>query len=105
MGKVGADHPHLPDPAGLPLHASAREVLLQESGSWDVRNRRAHFRNAHHLLVDCGIELRGCTRSEHKVGGRCALDRKSTRLNSSHGYISYAVFCLKKKKNMKKNKN
>src|SRR2546422_4766688 len=25
-------------------------------------------------------------------------DRKSTRLNSSHGYISYAVFCLKKKK-------
>src|SRR3989449_8583679 len=32
--------------------------------------------------------------------GRLALvlDRKSTRLNSSHGYISYAVFCLKKKK-------
>src|SRR2546422_10697370 len=31
--------------------------------------------------------------------GNCFLrDRKSTRLNSSHGYISYAVFCLKKKK-------
>src|SRR2546422_1147394 len=29
-------------------------------------------------------------------------DRKSTRLNSSHGYISYAVFCLKKKKKIKK---
>src|SRR2546429_5620103 len=28
-----------------------------------------------------------------------SVDRKSTRLNSSHGYISYAVFCLKKKKN------
>src|SRR2546422_6729320 len=28
----------------------------------------------------------------------CRGDRKSTRLNSSHGYISYAVFCLKKKK-------
>src|SRR2546422_6626347 len=28
-------------------------------------------------------------------------DRKSTRLNSSHGYISYAVFCLKKKKRQK----
>src|SRR5256884_5020143 len=28
---------------------------------------------------------------------RCLEDRKSTRLNSSHGYISYAVFCLKKK--------
>src|SRR2546422_8078799 len=35
------------------------------------------------------------------VDGESALperDRKSTRLNSSHGYISYAVFCLKKKK-------
>src|SRR2546422_6336861 len=30
--------------------------------------------------------------------GRMGRDRKSTRLNSSHGYISYAVFCLKKKK-------
>src|SRR2546422_4066427 len=29
-------------------------------------------------------------------------DRKSTRLNSSHGYISYAVFCLKKKKTTQK---
>src|SRR2546422_3839736 len=37
------------------------------------------------------------------IGGSAELandtDRKSTRLNSSHGYISYAVFCLKKKKN------
>src|SRR2546429_2633124 len=33
------------------------------------------------------------------VGPRAGnRDRKSTRLNSSHGYISYAVFCLKKKK-------
>src|SRR2546422_7319495 len=30
--------------------------------------------------------------------GPARPDRKSTRLNSSHGYISYAVFCLKKKK-------
>src|SRR2546429_1462520 len=42
------------------------------------------------LAIDQGAPL---------VGSR-ALDgdRKSTRLNSSHGYISYAVFCLKKKK-------
>src|SRR5687768_17680622 len=33
-----------------------------------------------------------------EVRERHSLDRKSTRLNSSHGYISYAVFCLKKKK-------
>src|SRR5687768_18326821 len=30
-------------------------------------------------------------------GGIAVIDRKSTRLNSSHGYIAYAVFCLKKK--------
>src|SRR3990172_11498483 len=34
----------------------------------------------------------------HELSKR-QLDRKSTRLNSSHGYISYAVFCLKKKTN------
>src|SRR2546429_932662 len=36
-----------------------------------------------------------------RVLARChpGPDRKSTRLNSSHGYISYAVFCLKKKNN------
>src|SRR6478752_8178473 len=33
---------------------------------------------------------------------RARRDRKSTRLNSSHGYISYAVFCLKKKKKLNK---
>src|SRR2546429_720863 len=34
----------------------------------------------------------------HHTKGNRNRDRKSTRLNSSHGYISYAVFCLKKKK-------
>src|SRR2546429_230715 len=34
-----------------------------------------------------------------ELAERHQLDRKSTRLNSSHGYISYAVFCLKKKRN------
>src|SRR5687768_17731682 len=35
--------------------------------------------------------------TEQTVNPMQAADRKSTRLNSSHGYISYAVFCLKKK--------
>src|SRR5206468_7992792 len=35
--------------------------------------------------------------------GLCGEDRKSTRLNSSHDQISYAVFCLKKKKKKKRN--
>src|ERR1022692_4741914 len=33
----------------------------------------------------------------HRIGDRAQIDRKSTRLNSSHLVISYAVFCLKKK--------
>src|SRR2546422_6465711 len=42
--------------------------------------------------------LREALHDEALAGGhRQELDRKSTRLNSSHGYISYAVFCLKKK--------
>src|SRR2546429_5977151 len=39
------------------------------------------------LAQECGVQFESVK-----------LDRKSTRLNSSHGYISYAVFCLKKKK-------
>src|SRR5438034_3037467 len=42
---------------------------------------------------------------EYKLGGSGAsatIDRKSTRLNSSHTVISYAVFCLKKKKKSRK---
>src|SRR2546422_6578474 len=38
--------------------------------------------------------------SEGRGGNETHRDRKSTRLNSSHGYISYAVFCLKKKNNL-----
>src|SRR5260221_8727279 len=46
-----------------------------------------YLRDAH---VVCGLE----SRTDFPMG----LDRKSTRLNSSHTVISYAVFCLKKKK-------
>src|SRR2546429_3385424 len=46
-----------------------------------------------------GAEV-GASRCESiQRGSDSRADRKSTRLNSSHGYISYAVFCLKKKKN------
>src|SRR5690349_23488240 len=72
------------------------------------------FRSQRHALVEHALDrrhgvLRGCrriagaVRQEHAVRlvaqdvlGR---DRKSTRLNSSHVEISYAVFCLKKKNN------
>src|SRR5438034_6126002 len=46
-------------------------------------------------LACCAIEMMAAGASRFE-------DRKSTRLNSSHTVISYAVFCLKKKKNKKK---
>src|SRR5205809_5733077 len=54
-------------------------------------------------IRDVGVAERGPT-ADTDVGNPALEmlgavgDRKSTRLNSSHGYISYAVFCLKKKK-------
>src|SRR2546422_3794448 len=64
------------------------------------------------LLIATGVEYRrlNAERCEQFEGrgvyyaathNEAQIDRKSTRLNSSHGYISYAVFCLKKKKNEK----
>src|SRR5256885_1749891 len=44
---------------------------------------------------------RGAVGGVHGPGGRSYQDRKSTRLNSSHLVISYAVFCLKKKKSVR----
>src|SRR2546429_2774786 len=46
-----------------------------------------------------GLAATGVNRVYGILNGTCnyILDRKSTRLNSSHGYISYAVFCLQKK--------
>src|SRR5437667_7529867 len=46
----------------------------------------------------------GTTLKSRSLKGNVVIDRKSTRLNSSHITISYAVFCLKKKKTKKKNK-
>src|SRR2546422_8525830 len=62
------------------------------------------FRSARHRR-DRPRDLPGLHALRHQVVGDgdmdprplAVSDRKSTRLNSSHGYISYAVFCLKKK--------
>src|SRR5687768_17888076 len=71
-------------------------TTLFRSGELQTRQRQSHYRQTsghHHAAPESvspdvpGKQTRGP-----------ALDRKSTRLNSSHGYISYAVFCLKKKK-------
>src|SRR2546422_6713321 len=71
------------------------------------RSERAAQRRAAYLAVHLHVEAahagreddaaaRELRRADRALAG--AADRKSTRLNSSHGYISYAVFCLKKKK-------
>src|SRR5689334_24742403 len=60
----------------------SRKIWLQPDGTWTGLSRR-------------GLDLAGKWKVE---GDKVCLDRKSTRLNSSHSSISYAVFCLKKKK-------
>src|SRR2546422_4046724 len=67
--------------AALPLlDALWRQQMMSRLGEHDRRREQHH-------AIDPRRELL-----------RREKDRKSTRLNSSHGYISYAVFCLKKKK-------
>src|SRR5438105_8498813 len=53
-------------------------------------------------LSSAGRPDRGDARARSARGARRPADRKSTRLNSSHEWSSYAVFCLKKKKNERK---
>src|SRR5258707_6648459 len=69
------------------------------------------FRSMHRLLYRQGLTLEAARDAIGALAGEQPeaaadvslmldfLDRKSTRLNSSHANISYAVFCLKKKKN------
>src|SRR2546422_7013175 len=63
--------------------------------------------NNSHCACRKSCAMRHARASRLKQPADCPLqrsDRKSTRLNSSHGYISYAVFCLKKKKIIKSKK-
>src|SRR3989449_9294799 len=70
--------------------AVTNDVFKQRILSPEMTNLQAEANAAGALNADGSIDL----------SGNCNTwgDRKSTRLNSSHGYISYAVFCLKKKK-------
>src|SRR2546427_12020225 len=58
------------------------------------------FAGSHENVPPSGVPRgRGPRRGPAAAGAAGSGDRKSTRLNSSHSQISYAVFCLKKKKN------
>src|SRR2546422_6198170 len=70
-------------------HLVARQVR-NHPGCWPRRHASHGNSNSVAGLVTVVSALQSCLTA-------MSLDRKSTRLNSSHGYISYAVFCLKKK--------
>src|SRR2546429_9569132 len=77
----------------------ARESTASEPLVASVRNIEPQV----YLLLQNEAESRCSTTDQisrpwSKSKRPITRDRKSTRLNSSHGYISYAVFCLKKKK-------
>src|SRR5438067_13500514 len=58
---------------------------------------QALIANTYHLEMQPGAARVAAAGGLHRLMGWQGLDRKSTRLNSSHVSISYAVFCLKKK--------
>src|SRR3712207_7276803 len=64
--------------------------------AWDAR-WTARLPALGGVEVDADRELLGPDGEQRRVVDRPAQDRKSTRLNSSHANISYAVFCLKKR--------
>src|SRR2546422_127464 len=74
---------------GSPQHRDVVRQQLQRHRKEDRREQRVHVWNCEHHVGRL---------AELPLARRDKGDRKSTRLNSSHGYISYAVFCLKKKK-------
>src|SRR3712207_7280876 len=67
----------------------------------DVRALQEDDQGVEEPLAVGQLQVAGVARAEHEIRatvGFPGVDRKSTRLNSSHANISYAVFCLKKKK-------
>src|SRR3712207_7283922 len=78
----------------LPIWSQRWLALLRAGHPIALRRRQ---RTAGRRRSDAGHA--GGRRRGHLRGGPGGEDRKSTRLNSSHANISYAVFCLKKKKN------
>src|SRR3989475_6855815 len=76
------------------LFRSARGPAEEEAAAHGAREQRPH-RRGHDEVREDEEHARDSHRAGHHQPER---DRKSTRLNSSHSQISYAVFCLKKKK-------
>src|SRR5256884_3286082 len=74
--------------------AAAGKALQLADASDKVR-----FQMMQNRLYLSNYLLSGDSREVERMNDGARVDRKSTRLNSSHGYISYAVFCLKKKNN------
>src|SRR2546429_5399890 len=84
----------------FPYTTLFRSILKPERNSLAEETRRVFALRCQRdrWATDCHPEAGAvCRVKELKVCSFAFIDRKSTRLNSSHGYISYAVFCLKKK--------
>src|SRR2546422_4729611 len=83
------------------LFRSPRRLTRHDHGGGLRRLRAQPHRLLGHRARNAGDADRAALDATRGAEGG---DRKSTRLNSSHGYISYAVFCLKKKKKKENNK-
>src|SRR2546430_9923538 len=79
---------------GIAVHTE----LLQSHLSQDRSANRKLYLKPENLQPIGSFKLRGAYNKIASLSDEERRDRKSTRLNSSHSQISYAVFCLKKKK-------
>src|SRR5205809_4692686 len=75
-----------------------RPHQLVGNGHHLAKNFAGGFSDADVIAEAFGHFALAIETDKNRHGENVQKDRKSTRLNSSHGYISYAVFCLKKKK-------
>src|SRR5438034_4202386 len=99
-GRQDLPHPTIhPRPVRRPVHLDARREGLEERdqiGRAERGIRHRHDDLGHHGREGIPRTVEGSV-LPWSSGRPRGLDRKSTRLNSSHTVISYAVFCLKKK--------
>src|SRR2546422_7764416 len=73
----------------------AQAALARRPADHHARDQAGRYAELGYAVLACDMFGEGVAGDRERI--MACQDRKSTRLNSSHGYISYAVFCLKKK--------
>jgi len=102
LDALGFDWRNDPNSSNTPMRVAKDFVNVIASGFYNEPPSVTAFPTDGYdgVIAQCNIPVKSlCSHHHLAFTGVAHVDRKSTRLNSSHRCISYAVFCLKKKKN------